>query len=193
MRRCAKSWLSGVICLAFLSACGGMAGKRQEQGLSTLLRSLSDAGKKGEVGSVEGNAFLLMPGVSTPLKNWPAQLIPLSPTLEATIAGARERFVRDGRAPLSAEGLRRTRQPINDYLKEVERLGYGELIKTVKTGGQEPRFTFSDVPAGRWLLMAELPSKISVLLWALPVTVTKGEAARMDLDDGTIWLEGLTP
>lgn len=193
MRRWPKSAVSGLVCLAFLSACGRLAAREQEPDLSGLLRSLSEAKRGGQVGSVEGFVYLIMPGVPTPLKDWTVELIPLSPTLEASVASAQERFARNGRAPLSAEALGRARQPIGDYLKQVASLGRGELILTAKTATQEPKFTFKEVPVGRWLIMAELPSKISVLLWAHPVTVVEGEVTRQSLNDGNIWLEGLKP
>lgn len=193
MRRLAKAALSGAVCLAVLSSCAGLAGKGQEQDLQGLLRSLKEAKQNGTVGTVEGYAFLVMPGVPTPLKNWPVRLLPLSPSLEAAVSAAHEQFVRGGRAPLAAEAFNRARQPITDYASEVARLGHGDLILTVKTAPGEPRFAFDEVPAGRWLLVTELPSKISVLLWAVPVTVTKGEVTHQSLNDGKIWLEGLTP
>jgi hypothetical protein len=147
----------------------------------------------GDVGSVEGHLFLLMPGVPTPLKNWPVRLIPLSPSLEATLGMSQERFTRGGGTPLSAQALARARRPIDDYLKEVAALGHSELIGSAMTGALEPKFTFQEVPQGRWLLLAELPSKISVLLWAVPISVAKGELTRQPLNDRNIWLEGLTP
>jgi len=193
MRGWARSAVSGFVCLAFLSACGGLAAREQGQDLSGFLQSLREAKQKGEVGSVEGYVYLIMPGVPTPLKNWAVHLIPLSSGLEASVASAQERFARNGRTPLSVEALGQARRPIDDYLKEMARLGHAGLILPAKTGTQEPKFTFNDVPVGRWLLMTELSSKISVLLWAHPVTVAKGDLVRQTLNDGNVWLEGLTP
>lgn len=193
MRRWATQALSGVICLGLLSACSGLQDTRRGENLSGLLRAFVAAKQKGEVGSVEGHVFLTMPGVPTPLNNWPVMLVPLSPALETAIATTRDRFERSGRAPLSAEDLGRARRLIDAYVKEVITLGHPELVKTTNTGEKEPKFTFADVPEGQWILTAELPSKISILLWAVPVTVTKGDATKQSLNDGNIWLEGLTP
>ncbi len=190
MRRWARA---GLIGLAFLSGCGTLVVTPRERDSSNLLRSLEKATQKGNVGSVEGYLYLMQPGVPTPLRDWPVTLIPLPPTLEAAVTHAREQFASAGRVPLSADALRLARQPILDYIKEVEALGHRELIREVKTEKTEPKFTFPAVPQGRWLLLAGLPSKISVLLWAVPVTVTKGEVARQSLNDKTIWLEGLVP
>jgi hypothetical protein len=179
--------------VALLTACAGVTTETApREGVVALLRSLNEAKGKGEVGSVEGHLFLLMPGVPTPLKDWPVTLIPLSPSLEAAVAEARERYERNGRAPLAAEALARAREPIQASLKEAADLGHGDLIRTAKTGTQEPKFTFQEVPQGRWLLVAELPSKVSMLLWASPVTVSTGQVTRQPLNDSTIWLEGLS-
>ena len=193
MRRWLPPVKLGVICLLLLSACVGLPGRTGEQDLSALLRSLKEAGQKGEVGSVEGNLYLIMPGPPTPLKDWPVTLIPLPPALEATVAAAHAQFTRSGRMPLSAEALARARDSITTYPNEVAALGYSELIRTVKTAAAEPKFSFQGIPHGRWLLLAELPSKITVLLWAVPVTVTTGEVTWQTLNDGIIWLEGLRP
>lgn len=183
-----------MICLLLLSACVGLPGRTEDQDLSALLRSLKEAGQKGEVGSVEGNLYLIMPGPPTPLKDWPVTLIPLSPALEATVAAAHAQFTQSGRTPLSAKALARVRESIATYPNGVTALGYSELIRTVKTAAAaEPKFSFQGIPHGRWLLLAELPSKISVLLWAVPVTVTTGDVTWQSLNDGNIWLEGLTP
>ena len=180
--------------LAFLSACGGLAGRTKDGDPSELFRTLHEAQQKGEVGSVEGYLYLFLPGPPTPLRDWPVTLIPLPPTLESAVSLTREQFARTGRIPLTADALRLAHQPITDYMKMLQATGHKELIRTVQTVKEtDPKFTFQDVPQGRWLLLAELPSKISVLLWAVPVTVTKGEVTWQSLNDKSLWLEGLTP
>lgn len=190
-----RRWMTaGLVGLAFLSACGGLAERTKEGDVSEWLRTLDEAKQKGEVGSVEGYLYLFLPGPPTSLRDWPVTLIPLPPTLERAVSLAREQFARTGRMPLTADALRLAYQPIPDYMKMLQATGYTELIRTVNTDtGADPKFTFHDVPQGRWLLLAELPSKISVLLWAVPVTVTKGEVAWQSLNDKSLWLEGLTP
>ena len=184
---------AGVVGLAFLSACGGLAGRAKEDDLSELLRTLDEAKQKGKVGSVAGFLYLFLPGPPTPLRDWPVRMIPLSPTLEKAVSLSREQFERGGRIPLTADALRLARQPITDHMKMLQATGYKDLIRTVKTVEEaDPKFTFQDVPQGRWLLLAELPLKISVLLWAVPVTVTKGGVTWQTLNDKSLWLEGLT-
>ena len=184
---------AGVVGLAFLSACGGLAGRAKEDDLSELLRTLDEAKQKGKVGSVAGFLYLFLPGPPTPLRDWPVTLIPLPPTLESAVSLPHEQFARTGRMPLTAAALESAGQPINDYMKRLEATGHKELIRRVNTEtGADPKFTFQDVPQGRWLLLADLPSKISVLLWAVPVTVTEGQVTWQSLNDKSLWLEGLT-
>lgn len=191
MRRWVKAGLVG---LAFLSACGGLADRTKEGGLSEWLRTLHEAKQKGEIGTVEGYLYLFLPGPPTPLRDWPVTLIPLPPTLEATVRSARLQFASSGRTPLTAQALAQARQPIDTFMKELSAMGHQELIRTVRTDTRtDPKFIFQGVPQGRWLLLAELPSKISVLLWAVPVTVTSGERTWQSLNDKSLWLEGLLP
>lgn len=190
-----KRWATmGVVCGALLSACGGLAGNTREREISLLLQSLKEAEQKREVGRVEGNLYLAEPGVPTPLRDWPVMLIPLTPTLENAVSRAKKQFAANDRVPLSAKTLTMAHQPITNYLNELGASGRGELIRRTKTDPEgNPTFRFQDVPQGRWLLIAEMNSQISVLLWALPVTVTSGEIKWQSLNDKNTWLEGLTP
>jgi hypothetical protein len=135
----------------------------------------------------------MQPALPIPLKDWPVILIPLTPSLEQAVIQAHAAFIRNGRTPLTAQALGRVRQPIITTIDHLEASGHKALIRTAQTEtGDEPQFTFPDVPPGRWLLLAELRSKISVVLWAVPVTVTKGAQTWQSLNDKGIWLEGLT-
>lgn len=191
-----RRWVKvGVIGLAFLTACGGGLATRTTEGdVSAWLRSLDEAKQKGEVGSVTGFFYLMLPGPPTPMRDWPVRMIPLSPILEQAVSLSRGRFERGGHIPLTAEALKQATQPITDAITQLEATGHSELIRMVRTEtGTNPTFTFQDVPQGRWLLLAELPSKLSVLLWAQPVTVSKGKQIQQSLNDTNIWLEGMTP
>lgn len=192
MRRWVKG---GVVGLALLAACGGGLTTRTTEGdVSEWLRSFDEAKQKGETGSVTGFLYLMLPGLPTPLRDWPVRMIPLTPTLEQAIRLSREQFERGGRAPLTAEALKQVTRPIADAITQIEATGHSELIRMVRTEtGTNPTFTFQDVPQGRWVLLAELPSKLSVLQWAQPVTVGKGKQIQQSLNDTNIWLEGMIP
>lgn len=190
MRRWVKG---GVVALTLLSACGGLTRTVSDDDLADLLRSLEEARQHGEVGSIGGYLYLMQPALPIPLRDWPVILIPLTPTLEQAVIQAHAAFIRNGRTPLTADALGRVRQPIITTIDHLEASGRKALIRTAQTEtGVEPQFTFPDVPPGRWLLLAELRSKISVVLWAVPVTVTKGAQTWQSLNDKGIWLEGLT-
>jgi hypothetical protein len=185
--------MAALLCLTFLSACAGPAGGTRDDEVSAWLRTLREAQQRGEVGSVEGFVYLFLPPPPTPLRDWPVTLIPLPAALEAAVGRSRERFVQTGRAPLTADALRQAQQPIVEYMEMLRATGHSDLIRTAKTDtGKDPKFSFQDVPQGRWLLLAALPSSISVLLWAVPVTVTDGEVVHRSLNDQAVWLEALT-
>lgn len=191
-----KRWvtMAMTVGLTFLSACGGVTRTAPDGNLSELFRSLDEAKQKGKVGSVEGYAYLFYPSPPAPLRDWSVTLIPLPPALEATMARSHERFVKAGRTPLTADALQQAQQPIINYMQMLRETGHQDLIKTIKTDtSSDPKFTFQDVPPGRWLLLTALPSQVSTLLWAVPVTVATGEIVWQSLNDKSVWLEGLTP
>lgn len=194
MRHASHAGITALLGLTLLSACGGLAGRTQAGGSSEWLRTLHEAKQRGEVGTVAGYFFLFWPAPPTPIRDWPVTLIPLSPTLEDVVTQAHEQFAKRGRVPLSADALAQAHRPITDYMQELAVTGHQDLIRTVKSDtGKDPTFAFQDIPPGRWLLLAELPSKISVLLWAVPVTVEPGGRTWQSLSDKTLWLEGMTP
>jgi hypothetical protein len=188
-----KWWAKpGVVAVALLSACASLSERVGEQEITGLLRSLKEADQRHEVGTVEGYLYLMRPALPTPLMDWPVTLIPLPPTLEAHLIRMRQQFDANGRVALSPAALARARQPITDYLADLTAPGRSDLIRQVKTDPKgEPQFRFHDVPQGRWLLLAKLPSPLSVQLWAQPVTVRSGEQTWHSLHDNNLWLEGL--
>ncbi len=182
-----------LLCLAVLSGCGRFAQETHRPDTAALFRSLKEAGAAWRTGTIEGNLYLVHPGLASLLRDWSVTLLPLSPDQEAAINEVHERYVTNGREPLSADRFQHARGLLERLAAQTKELGYGELIRTATTDAKEAKFVFSDVPEGRWLLTAELPSKLSTLLWARPVTVTAGKATTWLLNDTTIWLEGLTP
>ncbi len=195
MLRDARRTMAGaLLCVAALSACGRLTEERHRSESAAFLKSLTDAGAAGRIGSLEGHVYLLHPNHPSPLRDWSVTLLPLPPDQEAAIQRAHEQYVRHGREPLPIDRFREARQLLERVAARSKELGHGELIRTTKTDAREGKFVFSDVPEGRWLLTAELPAKSSVLLWARPVTVTAGELTKHRLlNDVTIWLDGLTP
>ena len=178
-------------CLTILSGCQGLMARGDDLKLSQAIEAIRQAQAGGEVGSVGGSLFLSLTGVFAPLQDWPVQLVPLTPTLEGAIRNAHEAYRRNERRPLSATELSLVRRSIGRHIAQLQRTGNQGLILTVKTNKtDEPAFTFTQVPQGRWLLLSHLTSEASLLLWAVPVTVRAGQESRQTLNDQTIWLEG---
>lgn len=158
-----------------------------------LLSSLRANAAAGQTGSVDGYVVLFNAGVPTPLYDWPVTLLPSSPRLEAAIAAFAERYRKAGPAPLAPEERDQAERLLRQAHQQMGQAGYSNLIRTVRTTGAEPQFTFPDVPAGRWLLVAEISTRQSRLLWAVPITVQPGQSLHQSLTDRTLWLEGLLP
>jgi hypothetical protein len=187
----AGGWAIGLLLVA---GCAGVAGGLQDRGWQSIAQTVQAHKDHAEVGIVEGLLYLGRPGIPTPLFDAPVTLIPLSPGLETAVADARARYAAGGFQPLSTQAFAKAHQPITTAVRQLLASEYRELVREVKTASSvDPEFRFQGVPAGRWLLLAELHSPISTLLWAIPVTVTAGATTRQPLNDQTIWIEGLTP
>jgi hypothetical protein len=184
----------GVILLSIpiLAGCAARHAAADRQELTAALQSFREAEAAGRTGTITGNFYLLYPAIPTILRDRPVTLLPLTPGLEAAINEAGDRYA-GTREPLSPEALAPARRLLDDASSAVKPLGGEKLIKTTRTDPKEASFTFADIPEGRWLLTAEFETPYSVLLWAVPVTVTAGHNTRQRLNDGNVWLEGLKP
>ena len=182
-----------LLCLTALCACGGLLDGAHRPDGAAHFRSLKEAGAAGRTGTVQGFLYLVHPGLPSALREWSVTLLPLSPDQEAAISLAHERYLKSGRAPLSAGQFQEAHRLLDQIAAKSKESGYSDLIRTATTDTTQARFVFEDVPEGRWLLTAELPSKLSMLLWARPLTATAGKVTTWLLNDTTIWLEGLTP
>jgi hypothetical protein len=192
MQRRAGGWV--LIGLLLVTGCAGVARGLQDPAWQQILQTAEARKDRREVGTVEGLLYLRQPGVPTPLRNAPVTLIPLTPQLEAAVADARAQYATGGFQPLSPEAFAQAHRPITVAVQRLRASRYRDLAQEVKTASSaDPEFRFHNVPAGRWLLLAELPSSVSTLLWAVPVTVTAETITRQSLNDETVWIEGLTP
>lgn len=181
----------GLSCVAMLSGCQGLATHREGSELTQAIEAIRQAQVESRTGSVKGSLFLGLIGANLPLQDWPVQLIPLTPSLDAAIRNAQKAFVGNGRRPLSPAELLRARHLIGRQITALQRMGHQELIFAVKTDKTDkPVFTFPSVPEGRWLLLSHLKSEVSLLLWAVPVTVRAAQETLQTLNDQTIWIEG---
>jgi hypothetical protein len=159
--------------------------------LPATIAQLQAHREQGRTGSVWGLLYLREPGVPTPLKGWPVTMLPLTPELEAAVQQTQEAYRAGGYAPLPDQTLSRLQQTLNRYRQQLSHAGHDDLIRQARTEtGEDPRFEFREVPEGRWLLLAALPSPPSLAVWIVPITVTAATATRQSLNDLTV-IEGL--
>ncbi|MBI2883485.1 MAG: hypothetical protein HYY11_06220 [Candidatus Methylomirabilis oxyfera] len=160
--------------------------------LPAMLTRLQAHREQGRTGSVSGFLYLREPAIPIPLKDWLVTLLPMTPRLERAVQRTREAYRDGGYAPLPFQTLDQLKQALAGYSTQLQNAGRGDLIRQTRTEtGDDPKFEFREVPEGRWLLVAELPSPPSLAVWVVPVTVTAGTAAKQSLNDQTV-IEGLT-
>ncbi len=189
MRR--RIW--SVIGMAMLvSACATVSQTgRTDPDLPATLARLQAHREQGRTGSVWGFLYLREPGIPIPLKDRPVTLLPLTPELETAVQRVRQAYRASDFAPLPFQTLDRLKQALDSYRTQLKDAGRGDLIRQTRTDtADDPKFEFSEVPEGRWLLLAELPSPPSLAVWIVPVTVTAGTATKQSLNDQTV-IEGL--
>ena len=176
-----------------VSACATMPETgRTDPDLPATLARLQAYSEQGRTGSVWGFLYLREPGIPIPLKDRPVTLLPLTPELETAVQRARQVYRAGDFAPLPFQTLDRLKQALDSYRTQLKDAGRGDLIRQTRTDtADDPKFEFSEVPEGRWLLLAELSSPPSLAVWIVPVTVTAGTATRQSLNDLTV-IEGLT-
>lgn len=189
MRR--RIW-SAIGMTMLLSACATMSGTGlPDSELPATLARLQTSGEQGRTGSIWGFLYLRQPAIPTPLKDWPVTLLPLTPGLETAVQRARQAYQAGGFAPLAFQTLDRLKQALDNHRTQLRDAGRGDLIRQVNTEtGADPKFEFTEVPEGRWLLLAELPAPPSLAVWVVPVTVTAGAPTKQSLNDETV-IEGL--
>ncbi len=191
MTRHAKQWIA-LLALGTLSvACATSTPTGSPDPLTDTLTRLQERQAAGRVGAIRGYHFFSGPDVATRFTNGLVSLIPLSPDLEAAVTQAHEAYATDRRAPLAPQIIQQRWALLDDYVREVKRRGLGAMIRVTTTDPKEAHYDLTDVPEGRWLLVAEVTSRVSVLYWAVPVEVRAGQALAQNLYESNIWVEGL--
>ena len=189
MRRCIWSAI-GMAMLVSACATVSQTGRTDPDLPSTLAR-LQTHREQGRTGSVWGFLYLREPGIPIPLKDRPVTLLPLTPGLETTIQRVRQAYRAGDFAPLPFQTLDQLKQALDSHRTQLKDAGRGDLIRQTRTDtADDPKFEFSEVPEGRWLLLAELSSPPSLAVWIVPVTVIAGAATKQSLNDHTV-IEGL--
>lgn len=191
MTRHAKQWIALLALGALSVACATSTQTGSQDPLTDTLTRLQEHQAADRIGAVGGYHFFSGPDVATRFTNGLISLIPLSPDLEVAVTQAHEAYVARRHAPLAPQVIQQRWALLDNYVREIKRRGFGAMIRLTTTDPKEARYDFTDVPEGRWLLVAEVTSRVSVLYWAVPVEVRAGEALAQNLYESNTWVEGL--
>ena len=184
--------------LVLLTACTGPAAtnapapsaKEQppvEDPLRPVVQELLANQEAGRVRTVSGIGYVLAP-VAVFLANGDVSLIPSSPDLEAALARFQRQWNAGRRAPLPYETFQTAFARLTAHRLAMRRAG-GEALIRFATTDDKGRFRFERVPEGRWLLVADMSSPVSTLLWTVPVEVGAGDPPLLFLVEGNLLLE----
>ncbi len=141
----------------------------------------------GRVRTVQGLGYVTAP-IAVPLANGEVTLLPSSPELEVALARIQRRWWTGRRRPLPYETFQAAFAALTAQRIAVGRAGGEGLIRFAPTD-DTGKFSFTQVPEGRWLLVADMSSPVSTLLWALPVEVGEQDPPLQFLVDGSLLLE----
>lgn len=192
-RRLDRKLIWGTLALAALTGCAGIGHDPGPSADAAYLATIRDHQVSGKTGTIIGRLYLAQPAIPTPLMDWAITLFPLSPEQESALNQVRSPYLDGGREPLSPDRFDAARSFLNRLQVAAGDQQSLSLVRSATTNRVDAGFTFPDVPEGRWVLIAELPGKVSTLLWASPVTVTATKTTVTLLNDSAIWLEGLKP
>ncbi len=160
-----------------------------ESGLHRAVREMLANQAAGRLGSVEGIGLITSGPVTVLLANGEVSLFPRSPEVQVALATIHRRWVEGGRQPLAMRELQDAFLVLTAQRLAVKQLGGESLTRFAKTD-DKGQYRFEQVPEGRWLLVANLSSTVSALLWAIPIDVAAGAVSETSLADANILLEG---
>jgi hypothetical protein len=180
------------------------------------VHSYRTAARCGEIGLVSVRAYterLKPDAADLPIKEVVVTLIPYSEALIADLERVKA-HARDSLASHRAVA-REVRRLEEAYEQSVWEAGAADLVQSSLVG-PEGRASFSEVPAGHWILWARHevatplplhkakkgekqmfnlgPAMVgyrTARYWMLPLTVSGGEEATMELTDRNVWLTGV--
>lgn len=142
----------------------------------------------GSTATLNGTGFVTGP-IAVPLAEGEVTMVPLTPDLDRVLAVLQRKWLNGKRQPLPFDAYRAALALLTAHRIAVGHMGGESLIRFAHTD-KKGTFRFEGVPEGSWLLLADLRSPVSILLWALPVTVqAKQEAPPVLLVDGNLLLE----
>ncbi len=158
-----------------------------EDPVQRTVRELLANQAAGRVHSISGVGFVLAP-IAVFLANGEVSLLPLTPDLESRLARVQHRWLAGRRQPLPHEAFQIAFALMTAQRAAVGRAGGETLIRFAPTD-DKGQFRFQEVPEGRWLLVADMSSEVSTLLWALPVEVGPEDPLPLYLTGTNLLLE----
>jgi hypothetical protein len=174
-----------------LTACAKAMSPMEETTVDPLLQNTVQTmlanHEAGRVKTVSGAGYVVGP-IAVAMANGEVSLIPSAPALEATLAQLQRRWLAGRRQPLPFEAFQTAFIPLTQQRIAVGRAGGESLIRFASTD-EQGRFHFEGVPQGRWLLVADMSSPVSTILWALPIQVEAEDPLPLLLFDGNILFE----
>jgi hypothetical protein len=196
-----QQWMAALAAaLLSLTACAGPATTAPkppveakpaaENPLQLAVKRLLANGADGQVGSASGAGFVTAP-IAIFLADGEVSLLPNTPELEAALAPFQRRWRERRRQPFPFQEFQAAFALLTAQRTAVARLGGETLVLFAKTDDRG-RFHFERVPAGQWLLVADMSSPASILLWVVPVEVSPGGDTQAFLVDSNILLEATT-
>lgn len=174
-----------------LAACAGPAATEKpvaESPLQRAVKGLLASQAEGQVGAVWGLGFVKAP-IMVFLAGGEVALIPSTPELEVAIGRLHRRWQDGRRQPLPFEQAQEAFSLLTAQRAAAGRLGGEALVRFAQTDAQG-KFTFEQVPAGRWLAVTDMSTPVSGILWAIPIDVKAGATTPLYLVDANILLEG---
>ena len=141
----------------------------------------------GRVRTISGVGYVMAP-IAVFLANGEISLLPSTPDLESELALLHRRWEAGRRQPLPFEAFQAAFTRLTAQREAVGQAGGETLVRFAETD-KKGRFRFEAVPEGRWILVADMSSPVSTLLWAVPIQVGPNDPPPLPLIDSTLLLE----
>lgn len=175
-----------------LAACASVTAPSPKESAQTRLQETVQAmlanQAAGSTATVTGSGFVMAP-IAVPLANGEVTLIPLTPNLDEALAVLQRRWLDGKRQPLPTDAYKTALAVLTAHRIAVAQAGGESLIRFARTDAKGT-FRFEGVPEGPWLLLADLRSSVSILLWAYPVKAqAREEMPPIFLVDSNLLLE----
>lgn len=166
--------------------------KAAEAALKAALATLKASQAAGQTGTLKGIGILgLPPAPPVALDKRPVSLMPSTPNLEASLETIARKWKQGRRRPVPVAELQAAFALLDRHVRAVRAAG-GQTFLLFAETDDKGHFSFQAVPAGRWLLVTNLESPVSELLWAIPGDITPGENRQVTVGGGNILIEGRT-